>query len=228
VKTKQTSFYVDEVTTFAGNPRQGDVDAIAESLTKHGQYRTIVVNTGTHTGRPNEVLAGNHTLLAARKLGWESIDATVVDVDDAMCRSIVAADNRLADKGGYDEQALLELLEGLDGNLIGTGYDDSDVQDLRDLLGDGDMWERNGVGGGDGHSDDDDAKFHPEIKLTVDNAMFDAWRQLLEQYQGKDDVAKLRAHLVAQGAFFKPVAAPADVDHDHDQEDAQDPEVVGP
>ncbi|WP_233717036.1 hypothetical protein [Mycolicibacterium vinylchloridicum] len=42
------------------------MDAIAESLSQsYGQYRTIVVNKGTLTGRPNEVLAGDHTLMAA-------------------------------------------------------------------------------------------------------------------------------------------------------------------
>ncbi|MDX3097732.1 hypothetical protein PV417_24845 [Streptomyces sp. ME19-03-3] len=40
------------------NPRTGDVDAIAESLRVNGRYKAIVVNRGTHTGRPNEVLAG--------------------------------------------------------------------------------------------------------------------------------------------------------------------------
>lgn len=200
MKTQHRVFAVDELNTFQGNPRQGDVDAIAESLDKHGQYRTIVVNVGTDTGRPNEVLAGNHTLLAARKLGWESIDATVVDVDDAMCKSIVAADNRLADKGGYDEQALLNLLEGLD-DLTGTGYHQEDLQDLRDLLDSGDMWDRQGGGGG-GHTDDDDSQFHPEIKLTVDNATFDAWRKWLDRQEGKDDVAKLRAALVEVGTLI--------------------------
>lgn len=48
------------------NPRMGDVDAIAGSLQAHGQFRPIVVNEGTHTGRPMETLAGNHTLKAIR------------------------------------------------------------------------------------------------------------------------------------------------------------------
>lgn len=218
---EQRTFDVDDLRWFHGNPRQGDVDGIAESLKKHGQYRTVCVNLGTKTGRPNEVLAGNHTVLAARKVGWETIEANVVDVDEATAKSIVAADNGLNRKGGYDDQALLELLESLD-DLGGTGYDPDDVQDLRDLLDQGDMWDRNGGGGsGDGHTDDDDAKFHPEIKMTVDNATFDAWRQLLEQYDGKDDVAKLKAHLVAQGMFFRPVDPPAQGD---DQGDDVDPE----
>lgn len=91
---------VSELVTFERNPRRGDVDAIAESLTKHGQYRPIVVNAGTKTGRKNEVLAGNHTLLAARQLGWEAIECALVDYDEKDARSVVLADNRLADLRG--------------------------------------------------------------------------------------------------------------------------------
>lgn len=119
----------DELQVFAGNPRRGNVEAIAGSLTKHGQYRPIVVNAGTLTGRPFEVLAGNHTLLAARSLGWESIDCAVVDVDDEQARSIVAADNRLADLGDYNASALHDLLVSLD-DLDGTGYVPEDLAAL--------------------------------------------------------------------------------------------------
>lgn len=120
---------IADLRTFAGNPRHGDVNRIAESLRARGQYRAIVVNRGTLTGRPMEVLAGNHTMLAARSLDWESLDCGVVDVDDQTARSIVAADNRLADLGGYDEKALADLLEGLD-DLTGTGYSAADLDEL--------------------------------------------------------------------------------------------------
>lgn len=121
---------VEALQTFAGNPRKGAVDEIAQSLEKHGQYRPIVVNRGSQTGRPLEVLAGNHTLLAARSLAWAQIDAAVVDVDDSTAKSIVASDNRLADLGGYDDAALFELLDSLD-DLSGTGYGDGDLEALR-------------------------------------------------------------------------------------------------
>lgn len=49
-----TEFNVDELAGYHRNPRRGDVDAIARSLAVNGQYRPIVVNIGTHTGRPLE------------------------------------------------------------------------------------------------------------------------------------------------------------------------------
>lgn len=119
-----TAFSVDELRPFHKNPRAGDVGAIARSLSVNGQYRPIVVNVGTLTGRPLEVLAGNHTLAGARSLGWVTIHATTVDVDDLAAARIVAADNRTADLGSYDDEILSELLRGLP-DLDGTGYDDA-------------------------------------------------------------------------------------------------------
>lgn len=124
---------VGALSTFVGNPRRGNVELIARSLETNGQYRPIVVNAGTLTGRPLEVLAGNHTLLAARSLGWESVDCSVIDVDEQRARAIVAADNRLSDLGEYDAQELHALLASLD-DLDGTGYLAEDLAALeRDL-----------------------------------------------------------------------------------------------
>lgn len=120
------SFAIRELTPYHRNPRVGNVQAIAESLELRGQYRPIVVNVGTHTGRPLEVLAGNHTMLAARTLGWESIQATTVDVDDRIAAQIVLADNRLADLGGYNDEELLAVLQQAD-DLAGTGYTEQDL-----------------------------------------------------------------------------------------------------
>ncbi|MGV9181823.1 hypothetical protein [Arcanobacterium canis] len=125
------SFKISELSTYYKNPRSGNVDAIAESLEKNGQYRAIAVNAGTFTGRKNEILAGNHTFLAAKSLGWETIDATVIDVDEQTASSIVLADNRLADLGSYDEDTLADLLASLD-DLAGTGYTDDDLADFID------------------------------------------------------------------------------------------------
>lgn len=116
--------------TYHRNARQGDIGAISVSLRVNGQYRPIVVNRGTHTGRPNEVLAGNHTLMGARELGWGTVAAVFVDVDEDAATRIVLADNRTADLGSYDESALVELLRDLDGAFEGTGYDGDDLDDL--------------------------------------------------------------------------------------------------
>lgn len=116
---------IDGLRHFGKNPRKGDVDAIADSLTRHGQYRPIVVRSGS-----NEVLAGNHTLKAARdKLGWSEIAATFVDVDDDQAARIVLVDNRVNDVATYDESALVEMLQSLP-DLDGTGFGPDDLEAL--------------------------------------------------------------------------------------------------
>lgn len=123
---------IDQLIGYATNPRRGDIAKIQKSLKKLGQYRPVVVNRGTLTGRHNEVLAGNHTVIAARELGWAEIAATYVDVDDDFAARIVLVDNRLPDLGTYDDGALLDLLQSLP-DLDATGFEPAD---LDALLGD--------------------------------------------------------------------------------------------
>lgn len=98
------------------NAREGNVEAIMESLRTNGQFRAIVVNE-----RNGYILAGNHTHRAAMALKWKKIAVTWVNADDAAERRILAADNATADGASYDEGKLLELLEPL-GDLTGTGW----------------------------------------------------------------------------------------------------------
>jgi ParB-like chromosome segregation protein Spo0J len=124
---------VDTLRSFHGNARQGALPVIRDSLLQHGQYRPIVVNRGEKTGRPNEVLAGNHTLAGAIDLGWDKIAVTWVDVDDDAAKRIVLVDNRSNDLAGYDDRLLVELIESLDDKdigLEGTGYTDADLAKL--------------------------------------------------------------------------------------------------
>lgn len=119
--------------TYYRNPRRGDVDAIRTSLVVNGQYKPIVANVGTYTGREREVLAGNHTLIAARDAGWVDLAVCWVNVDNDVAARIVAADNRTADKGGYDNETLVALLKDLP-DVDGTGYSVDDLDDLAAAL----------------------------------------------------------------------------------------------
>lgn len=127
------SIALADLHAFHKNPRRGDVATIAESLDKLGQYRPIVVNRGTHTGRPNEVLAGNHTVLAARQLGWQEIDAHFVDVDEDTAARIVLVDNKSNDNATYDHADLLELLKTIP-DLEATGWTPEEVGTIADAL----------------------------------------------------------------------------------------------
>lgn len=136
-----TSIRPDQLHTFHKNARRGDVDAIAGSLRKHSQYRPIVVNIGTYTGRPYEILAGNHTLMAIRKLAeqypddprWNHVKVHWGDWDEDTCTSIVVTDNKTAELGTTDFGQLKELLESLP-SLDGTGFTPLDLEGLTQAL----------------------------------------------------------------------------------------------
>ncbi len=115
---------IDMVEQHPENPRVHDLDAIAASLEKFGQTKPIIVQKDT-----NYVVAGNGTRLAAKRLGWTTIDARIVDFDDEKAKAYLAADNRTSDRARYDSERLLGLLEGLE-DLDGTGYDADDLDDL--------------------------------------------------------------------------------------------------
>lgn len=123
---------IDTVALYPGNPRRGDIPAIAESLRAFGQLKPLVVQDST-----GWIIAGNHTLLAARQLGWTEIAVARVNVDDATARRFLVADNRIPYLGGTDSKELAAVLAAIsaDGNnFAGTGYDETDVRDALKAL----------------------------------------------------------------------------------------------
>jgi len=100
---------IDLLTPLPGNPRVGDTEAIAASLEEFGQLKPVVVKVnddGTAV-----VIAGNHTVEAARQLGWTQIAAvSVTDMDDKRARAFALTDNRINELGSTNEELLHESL----------------------------------------------------------------------------------------------------------------------
>jgi hypothetical protein len=121
---------IETVHQYPRNPRAGDIEAIAESMQINGMYRPIYVQKST-----GYILAGNHTYAAALSLGAGRIPIVELDVDDRTAARIVLADNRTADLGTYDNSELVYLLEELQtgDTLLGTGYNDNDLEQLKAL-----------------------------------------------------------------------------------------------
>lgn len=115
---------IAELVHYDGNPNVGSLPEIMDSLRANGQYRPVVVRTGTM-----EILAGNHTVKAARQMGWENVAATFVTCTDDQAARIVLVDNRTNDLSTYDNEALTAMLEDLP-DLIGTGWDQESVDNL--------------------------------------------------------------------------------------------------
>lgn len=124
---------LDTVRPHPRNPRQGDTGAIHESIEANGFYGAIIAQKST-----GFILAGNHRWQAAQQSGATEIPVTWVDVDDDHALRILLADNRTNDLASYDDEALAEILREIHaehGNLIGTGYDGDDLDQLLEDLG---------------------------------------------------------------------------------------------
>lgn len=93
------------------------------SYQRFGQRKPIVAR------RDGTVIAGNHQLQAAKRLGWKEIAVVYVDDDDQTARAYALADNRVGDLGTYDERSLADLLRSVQ-DLDGTGYSPDDISDL--------------------------------------------------------------------------------------------------
>ena len=129
--TKTETVPIKKLKQHPDNPRQGDIGAIAVSIQENGWYGVIVAQKST-----GHVLAGNHRLRAAKKLGMTELPVYWVDVDDTQARKILLADNRTNDLAAYDDGTLAEILAELatTDDLLGTGYDGTDLDTMLEDL----------------------------------------------------------------------------------------------
>lgn len=118
---------IDSITPDPVNARKHDqrnLGAIAESLSKFGQRRPLVV---THRG---VVIAGNGTLEAAKSLGWKQIAVTRTPKSwpEEKARAYALADNRTAELAAWDQSVLSEQLvelEAADWDMEALGFESS-------------------------------------------------------------------------------------------------------
>lgn len=112
------------------NPNIGDVDAIAESIRVSGFVGALQVQRSSR-----RILGGNHSWLAASRMGMAEVPVQWIDCSDAEAERIMVALNRTRDLAVYDDATLAQLLERLaadpDYGLDGTGYRDDDLDALR-------------------------------------------------------------------------------------------------
>jgi len=175
---------LNDLVPYPQNPRRGDIQAIAESLAYHGQFKPIVVNKNN-----NQILAGNHTYKAAKRLGWKQVSVVYVDVEPEEARKIMLADNRLNDLANYNEPMLKAVLESFEGNLEGTGFTEADIASLdRQIEKGGELF--------DSSSDSPESlKDDPQIKIaawqfTINPIAYAAWK---EQLMSEAELSKPKA-----------------------------------
>jgi len=104
------------------NPRQGDDDAVADSIDVNGFYGVILAQRSTrrilfgHTRRRNLQAAGATT----GPVMW-------LDVDDDRARRILLADNRTAELARWIPGKLADVLAAMGADIAGSGFTVADV-----------------------------------------------------------------------------------------------------
>lgn len=153
---------------FPGNARVHADEALRASVKRLGQYRSVV---GRRTGDGEvTVLAGNGTCDALAATGHATARVEVIECTDDEARRINLADNRLSDIATDDKDALAELLSYLDGDYLGTGWSDADVEKMLDVPDVGDAPE-----------DDIDVRYG----VIIDCSSEDEQLRLLERLGGE-------------------------------------------
>jgi hypothetical protein len=191
---------VNSLHVHPANPRQGDVGAIYESIEHNGFYGAIIVQRSS-----GAILAGNHRYMAAVQSGITELPVLYVDVDDDRALRILLADNRTNDKASYDNSSLAEILSDLanTSDLLGTGYDGDDLDELIASLS---------AGEGAGES-----KEAPEAKLDKAEELRENWgtergqvwkigrhRLMCGDSTNAEDVARLIAGATPPTVVFDP------------------------
>jgi site-specific DNA-methyltransferase (adenine-specific) len=118
---------IDKLSFLEGNPRKGDIEAVAKSYKQFGQRKPIVAT------KDYVVIAGNHQLAAARQLGWDKIAVVITDDDELTAKAFALADNRTAELGSYDDDLLADLLSEVSSVpelMDSTGFSEDDLFDL--------------------------------------------------------------------------------------------------
>lgn len=118
---------LDALTLDPNNARKHsdrNLDAIASSLEEFGQRKPIVVS------QDMVVVAGNGTVVAARRLGWQSIAVAVLPwTDPVKCMAYALADNRTAELAEWDGEVLagqLVELQAAGWQVAGLGWSERD------------------------------------------------------------------------------------------------------
>ena len=125
---------LDELIPYARNSRTHSdlqIAQLAASIKEWGWTQPILVDES------GMIIAGHGRVLAARKLGVESVTAIVAEGwTETQKRAYVLADNKLAANAGWDPELLaleFEELEAADFNVVLTGFDDEEIAALTSL-----------------------------------------------------------------------------------------------
>ena len=128
---------LEQLVPYARNARthsDSQVAQIAGSIAEFGFVNPVLV------GGDNIIIAGHGRVMAAKKLGLQTVPTIKLDhLTENQRRALVIADNKIAENAGWDDELLRLELQNLadeDFDLDLLGFDDVELDDLLASLDD--------------------------------------------------------------------------------------------
>lgn len=122
---------LEQLVPYARNARthsDSQVTQIAGSIAEFGFVNPVLI------GGDNIIIAGHGRVMAAKKLGLQTVPTIKLDhLTENQRRALVIADNKIAENAGWDEELLRLELQNLadeDFDLDLLGFDDVELDDL--------------------------------------------------------------------------------------------------
>ena len=119
---------------WAKNPRKNDgepVDRVAASIQRFGFGAPILARSADR-----RIIAGHTRWKAAQQIGMDRVPVRFLDVDDEQADALALADNRLTEITPWDDEALADVLRGLDEasvDLDGLGWTEEELDAVMGL-----------------------------------------------------------------------------------------------
>lgn len=112
---------VEELIPYENNPRKNDeaVEKVALSISAFGFKVPIVIDSN------NVIVTGHTRLKAAKKLGLDKVPCIQADdLTEEQIKAFRLADNKVSEFSQWDEEKLMEELEGLDSDMSLYGFEE--------------------------------------------------------------------------------------------------------
>lgn len=118
---------LSKITPYYNNPRDNynAVAPVVESIKRFGFVKPLVCD------KKGVIIVGHTRYLAAARLGLEKVPVIYSDMEEELAKQYRIADNKLAEKSVYDEDALIEELKAME---VPEDMQAFFFEDLRDML----------------------------------------------------------------------------------------------
>jgi len=141
------------------NEYDDEYQKIKNSIEQFGYVDPIIYNK-----RTNKIVGGHQRYTVLRDLGYETVDVSVVDMDEQDEMALNIALNKV--EGEWDRGKLKQVLEELEEDKLSfTGFDDDEIDSIINDVNIGDFFEQEEETQPENNNEEQDSKLDRSIEL---------------------------------------------------------------